>query len=140
MGPSTSIGSIYRNNYGPIQIQQQLLFEKQWAIHMYWELPQKLWAYPHLLAASMVKIMDPFKFSGSLYLKINGPTHKHFMGPILMQLAAATKIMGPSKFSSSIYYKNNGPIQYYCQHHLETCLGPSNAIGRTSQNNNGPIQ
>jgi hypothetical protein len=35
------------------------------------------------LAAFMVKVMDPFRFSGSFFLKNNGLTHKHLMGPSL---------------------------------------------------------
>jgi hypothetical protein len=42
------------------------------------ELPKKLWAHPHLLAASKVKIMSASKFSGSFYLKKKGLTHNHW--------------------------------------------------------------
>jgi hypothetical protein len=72
-------------------------------IHMRWKLPQKLWAHSHILAASMVKIMDPFKFSGSFYLINNGPTHKH--------------LMGQSTCIGSCH-KNYGPIQIQRQHLL----------------------
>jgi hypothetical protein len=59
MGPSTSIGSIYGKHYGPIQIQQQLLFEKQWA-------------HPYVLGAA-AKIMGPPTSIGSIYGQSYGP-------------------------------------------------------------------
>jgi hypothetical protein len=59
MGPSTYIGGIYGKDYGPIQSQQQLLFEKQWA-------------HPYALAAA-AKIMGPFTYIGSIYGQNYGP-------------------------------------------------------------------
>src|ERR1700722_11512869 len=102
---------------------------------MHWQLPKKIWAHPHLLAASTVTIMDPSKVSSSFYLKNNGPTHKHLMGPSICigscrkkwayphLLAASTvKNIGPSKISSSFYFKNSGPTH-------KCIMGPSICIG-----------
>jgi hypothetical protein len=108
-------------------------------IHMHWELPQKSWAHPHILAASMVKIIDLSKFSGSFYYKNNGPTHMHWELPKKLWahshlLAASTlKNIGPSKVSSSSYLKNNGPTHKHI-------MGPSTYIGGIYSNNYGPIQ
>jgi hypothetical protein len=68
---------------------------------MYLELPKKIWAHPHILAASTVTIMDTSKISGSFYLKNNEPTHKHLMGSSIC--------MGSCR-------KNYGPIHIYWQH------------------------
>jgi hypothetical protein len=77
---------------------------------MYWQLPKKKWAYPHLLAASTVKIIGPSKISSSFYLKNSGPTHKCIMDPSIC-IGAAEKIMGPSTYIGGIHNKNYGPIQ-----------------------------
>jgi hypothetical protein len=53
MGPSTYIGGINSKKYGPIQIQWQLLFEKQYA-------------HPYVLGAA-AKIMGLSTYIGSIY-------------------------------------------------------------------------
>jgi hypothetical protein len=51
--------AIYNKNYGPIQNQQQLLFEKQWA-------------HPYILGAAE-KHMGPSTYIGSIYSRNYGP-------------------------------------------------------------------
>jgi hypothetical protein len=62
------------------------------------------------LAASTVTIMDPSKISSSFYLKNNGPTHKHLMGPSIC-IGSCRKKMGLSTSIGSIYGENYRPIQ-----------------------------
>jgi hypothetical protein len=68
------------------------------------------------LAASMVKVMDPFRFSGSFYLKNNGLTHKHLMGPSLCNWQLPQKLWAHPNSAAAIIIKTMGPFnnQYYC--------------------------
>jgi hypothetical protein len=119
---------------------------------MQWELPQKLWAHPHILAASMVTIIDPSKLSGSFYYENNGPIHMHWQLPKKIWAhphilaASMVKIIGPSKFSGSFCLKNNGPTHKHLMAHpyalgaAEKIMGPSTHIGGIYNKNYGPIQ
>jgi hypothetical protein len=62
-------------------------------------------------------IMGPFKNIGSIYYISNGPTHKHWKLP--------KKLWAHSNSAATSTIK---------------IMGLSNAIGRTSRNNSGPIQ
>ena len=90
MDPSKISSSFYLKNNGPI--------------HMHWELPQKLWAHPNSVAASIIKTMGPFNIIVSIFGNMSGPIQCNWQNFSGQQWAHS--IISASAFSSI-----SGPIQ-----------------------------